>query len=342
MHVTRRLDKEAWRAFVEQHPQGNIFHTPEMYQVFADARGHAPTLWAVVDADGRPLALLTPVTITLMPGPLRWLTSRAVAYGSLLCVPGPQGQQALALLLETYRRRVGSQVLFTELRNVSDMRPWHAALSAQGFVYQPHLNFIVDLDRSTDALLQSIGRRTRKHIRRGLRRGRVQVNLVTDRAHLSSWYTVLHATYHRACVPLADRSLFEAAFDHLAPKGMARFLLATVDGQPAACSLELPYKRTIYGWYGGTDRRFSEHHPNEMLHWHIMAWGAEHGYTAYDFGGAGHPDEPYPVRDFKAKFGGQRVEFGRYTCVHAPRRLFISKWAYGAYRRLMAQRRNRK
>jgi lipid II:glycine glycyltransferase (peptidoglycan interpeptide bridge formation enzyme) len=65
--------------------------------------------------------------------------------------------------------------------------------------------------------------------------------------------------------------------------------------------------------------------------WHILKWGAENGYRHYDFGGAGRPNEQYGVRDFKAKFAGELVSYGRNVCVHAPFRLFLSKLGYGLF-----------
>ena len=38
----------------------------------------------------------------------------------------------------------------------------------------------------------------------------------------------------------------------------------------------------------------------------------------FDFMGAGVPDKPYGVRDFKMEFGGEAVEFGRYLYVRKP------------------------
>jgi lipid II:glycine glycyltransferase (peptidoglycan interpeptide bridge formation enzyme) len=336
MHLVRELDGRFWRRFVEEQPRGNVFHTPEMFQAFAHTKGYRPELWAVVDDASRPLALMIPVEITLLGGPLHWVTTRAVAHGSVLCAPGEVGQQALSLLLQAYKRGVGKNVLFTELRNLADMSDLHPLLNASGFLFEEHMDFLIDLSQTPAQVLQSIGPRTRKKIRRGLRDGIVRVSAVAERGDLGRWYEILDRTYRRAQVPLVDRSLFEAAFDHLAPKNMARFLLAEINGRPAACSLELPYKTTIYGWYGGSDRQFSKFYPNEMLNWHIMEWGIQNGYTVYDFGGAGKPDEEYGVRDFKAKFGGQLVHWGRYVCVHAPLRLKLSKLAFNLYQRLLA------
>jgi serine/alanine adding enzyme len=114
---------------------------------------------------------------------------------------------------------------------------------------------------------------------------------------------------------------------------MAKFLLVRIGETYAAASVELAYKDTLYGWYGGVDRRYSSYSPNELLTWYILQWGAENGYKVYDFGGAGKPNEPYGVRDFKAKFKGELVSYGRNIFCHAPRRLAVSKVGYELYRR---------
>lgn len=334
MQVTTELDKDLWRAFLDQHSQANIFHTPEMFRVFAQTKKHQPLLWATVNSYGEPLALFLPVEVTLFDGVARGLTTRAIAYGSVLYTPGPDGEAALRLLIEAYKKEA-SNSLFTELRNLSDFGQIQPALNDQGFVYEDHLNFLIDLTCPPEEVLMNIGRRTRKKIRKGLRDKIVQIDEVTTRAELDDWYETLLKTYSYSQVPLADRSLFDAAFEELYPTGMAKFLTAKVDEVIAACSLELLYKDLIYGWYGGTDREYSKQTPNELLIWHILEWGSNNNYRLYDFGGAGKPDEEYGVRDFKAKFGGELVNFGRNTCVHNPTLLKLSKSGYKLYRQLL-------
>jgi lipid II:glycine glycyltransferase (peptidoglycan interpeptide bridge formation enzyme) len=72
-----------------------------------------------------------------------------------------------------------------------------------------------------------------------------------------------------------------------------------------------------------------------MLAWHALAWGSEHGFRVMDFGGAGKPGEDYGVRDFKAKFKGDLVNYGRNVYVHAPAVLGLSKRLYQAARRVL-------
>jgi lipid II:glycine glycyltransferase (peptidoglycan interpeptide bridge formation enzyme) len=69
--------------------------------------------------------------------------------------------------------------------------------------------------------------------------------------------------------------------------------------------------------------------------WHILKWGAENHYCIYDFGGAGKPGEHYGVRDFKAKFGGELVCYGRNTWVSMPALLALSSLIYSHFRHII-------
>ncbi len=333
MTLVRTLPEDEWAIFVENHPEGSIFHTPEMFQVFSQTKGFRPELWAATK-EGRILALLLPVQITLMKGLLRRFTTRSVAYGSVLCVSDAEGQEALCQLLQTYKRETDGAPLFTELRNVSNLEAIQPILGEHGFVYEDHLNYLINLECSPEAVFQNFGRRTRKNIRRGLKKGDVVIEEAKAWKQVAACYSLISLTYRSAHVPLADISLFEAAFDLLYPKRMVRFTLAHVDQNPVAASVELLHKDVIYGWYGGVDRNYSSYVPSELVMWDILKWGAQNGYRVYDFGGAGSPDEEYGVRDFKAKFGGELVCFGRNICVHSPALLRLSKLGYKILRRL--------
>jgi serine/alanine adding enzyme len=330
--IVRSLPVPTWNGFVANHPEGTIFHTPEMFEVFSRTRGHRPQLRAATDGN-RVLALLLPIQIAFGGRMLQFLTTRAVSYGSALYEPTTEGIEALGLLLRNYVDEIDGRVLFTELRNLSDLTQIQPVFLDHGFWYEDHLNYLISLDQPLHELFLEIGRRTRKQIRHGIRSGDVVIEEAATREQIETCYRLLKQTYASARVPLADRSLFTAAFDVLAPIGMVKFPMAWVGEACVAASVELVYRDTIYGWYGGVDRRYVSYTPNELLMWHILKWGAESGYRTYDFGGAGKPDEEYGVRTFKAKFGGRLVCFGRNVCNHAPRRLAVSKGGYAIYQR---------
>lgn len=333
MEIVNSLPEEKWRKFVDEHPAGNIFHTPEMFNVYEKAKYHQSELWAAVK-DGKPIALLLPVTISLWGGILKYFTSRAIVFGSVLYDSGDDCTQALIQLLDAYKKEMGWKVLFTELRNLSDLIEIQPILISCNFVYEQHLNYLIDLDRDPKDIFAAIGDRTRKNIRHGLNKGQINIEEVTDRNKIGVCYNLIKQTYSNARVPLADSTLFEAAFDLLYPKGMVKFFLASVGEIPVATSVELFFKDVIYGWYSGLNREYRSYVPNELLMWHILQLGSRLGYRTYDFGGAGKPNEKYGVREFKAKFGGRLVCFGRNVWVKFPLLFELSKINYSLYRKL--------
>lgn len=333
MQVVDHLPDADWRAFVDGHQQGNIFHTPEIFEVFGAARGYRPWLWAAVEGD-RVLAMLLPVQITLMAGPMRYLTTRDVSFGGVLVEEGPAGRRGLSTLLREYDRRAPGAPLFTELRNVADQSRIQDVLEEHGYVYEGHLNYLLDLRRKKKTILQSFSKSARNRIRKGLRDDRLVVKEITDRRQLPLLYELLLKTYRTVRVPLADFSLFKAAFDVLRPRDMAYMSIAYLDGAPAAGQVSIIYKDVVYGWYNGVDRSINGS-PNELLVWDVVCWGVDHGYGVFDFGGAGKPGEDYGVRDFKAKFNGKLVNYGRNTRVRAPVRLRISRMGYETGRLLL-------
>lgn len=335
MKVVRRLDERLWQEFVDSHPSGNVFHTPEIFQAFSRTRRHHPTLWAVTGNDKRVLALLLPVQITLLNGLLRHLTSRAVVYGSVLCAPETEGQEALAMLLRTYKRERKGVSLFTELRNPYNLSNVQPILQDNGFIYEDHLNFLIDIGLPADKVWKNIQRSVRKKIRKALKKNQVKIEEAHQHSQVATCYAIFRETYANTGVPLADRSLFEAALDILYPKGMVKFLLGRIENTYVAASAALLYKDVIYGWYRGFNRAYSSYLPNDLMVWHILKWGSENGYRVFDFGGAGKPDEDYGPRKFKAKFGGDLVNYGRNVCVHSPRLLRLSRWGYQLTRRFL-------
>jgi serine/alanine adding enzyme len=333
VHIVDTLPEDRWQAFVDGHPQASIFHTPAMSSVFAGARGYRPLLRAAVDDDGRILALLVATEIRLFAGPFARLTSRVVANGSPLCVPGDEGLLALQALLRWHNKTSERRCLFTELRHRDDASALQPAMAQCGYQHEPELNYLIDLRRSPEEIRQSFSRSVRRDLQRAEESG-VTAEEVTSGEQVQELYGLLRQVYADAQVPLAHISLFQAVLEQLLPAGMARMVLARCPQGTAGARLALLYKGVIFDWYAGADRPLRDVRPNHFLVWDMLTWGADHGYHTFDFGGAGHPDVPYGVREFKSRFNGRMVNFGRDRCVHTPGLLRLSERAYGLLRRL--------
>jgi serine/alanine adding enzyme len=332
IRITRQVDEAAWRSFVEAQPGANVFHTVEMAEVFARTEGHVASMWAACDERGSVRAVLPTVEITLMGGPLRGWTSRAVAYGGAASTGDSIGTAALLAVLTRYRRHGGGRSLFTEVRHLCDPAAARVPLAAAGFVHEDHLNYLIRLDRPEADLWRALSRSARQRVRSAERKG-VVVDEV-DGPAADDAYGLLADVYGRARVPLASRSLFAAARAVLGPRGMFRIITARLGDRVIGARFLLVHNGRVLDWYAGSDREHRSYSPNELLVWHTLRWGRQHGFHLFDFGGAGRPDRPYGPREFKAKFGGELVNFGRDVLVHAPLRLRLSRVGYGVSRSL--------
>jgi serine/alanine adding enzyme len=330
LEVVRTLDATRWSAYVERHPNGGIFHTPEMFRVFAETKNHRPAVWATIDGGGRIHALMTPVTIATFGTPLRSLTTRAVAFAEPLF----DREDALHALLQAYRSGAPGVALFTEIRNLTDNGQVAGALTACGFRHEAHLNFLIDLTLAEDDLWRRVASSARRNVQKARRLG-VSIEEAEDAEGIASAYQVLREVYRRIRVPLPDRSLFDAASRILGPLGRFKVLLARFDGRTIGALTLLLYAGVVTYWYTGTLREYGTYRAGDLLVAHAIELGRSLGYRVLDFGGAGRPDEPYGVRDFKAKYGGRLVDFGRDVWTPSPLRLRVSTAGYGLLRRFL-------
>jgi len=315
-----------------------------MVAVFAGAKRHRPETWATVNSAGEVLALLLPTWISVFAAPVvSRLTRRAVVYGGALTAGGETGATALGLLLQEYDRHARWQGLFTELRPIGQVGTAvpDTVLASAGYQHEDHLNFLIDLHQGQDRLWASIDKSAQKRIKRAIRLGARVVEWpdANTPSPIPRFYALVQETYAHVGVPLADHTLFMSAFRVLHPKGMFRLFAVEVEGRVIGVRAILVYKEWIHDWYAGADRSALSYCPNDLLVWHVLQWGAEHGLHWFDFGGAGRPDVPYGVRDFKAKFGGDLVHPGRQTAIHWPAVFALAQAGYQIYRRIKATNR---
>jgi serine/alanine adding enzyme len=148
-------------------------------------------------------------------------------------------------------------------------------------------------------------------------------------------YPVLNRVYRRIAVPLPDRSLFEAAARILGPLGRFAVLLARQDGDTIGALTLLFHRDVATYWYTGTLREAWSSRPGDLLVAEAIATARARGARVFDFGGAGRPDEPYGVRDFKRKYGGHMVDFGRDVFVPSSVRLRLATAGYRLVRRFL-------
>ena len=321
----------AWDDFVDHHPNGNIYQHSSMFNVYQNTQMYRPVRVALVKKETNIIVgVMMGVIIKEMSNVLSRFSSRAIVVGGpLVSSDVPSG--GVNILITAFDNEVKQAALYTEIRNLFDTKTIMQDIIGYSFV--EHLNFHINLNRSEDEAWKSIHKDRRKNINRSEKYGLV-VDEMKDETQMDVFYSLLKSTYVNAKVPLADRTLFEAAMKTLVPEGSAKFYLAQHDGRYVGARVILIHKKTIYDWYAGASREDLSLYPNEFLVWHILKWGVENNYSVFDFGGAGDPKKPYGPREFKRRFGGDLVNFGRFIKIHNPFMLKIAQYGFGLYRKI--------
>ena len=335
IEVTNCPDTKQWSDFVHRHPYGNIFQTPEMAEVYKRTKNYEPITLAVFDGTtDEILAILLAVVIREMGGIMSSFSARSIIQGGPLFIDGEKGIKALKILMDYYNKIGPKKVLYTQIRNIWDTSQFSSTFNGLGYACEAHLNFLINLTKSKEELWKGLSKKRRNGIRRAEKSG-VTIKEIEDKSLIPVLYDLMGDTYANAKVPLADISLFLHVFNKLNQKNIAKFFLATHQDKYIGAIVVLMYNGIIYDWYAGASRNYLQLRPNDILAWHAIEWGTKNGYNAFDFGGAGNPNEEYGVREFKKQFGGEMVNFGRYTKVHSPVKMRIAEKGFKVYRRMI-------
>ena len=347
-----QIDPQQWSELIKSSPTATWFQTPEAYQFYA-ANPEEMTPFALgVEEDGHLAGVIVGYTTQEKCIFKQYFTARTIIPGGPLlanCI----SETALAELLNAVsqfkveglkfkgtensvaettaslpHRLIASsphrltKPIYVETRNFHDYSRWKEVFQKAGFAYQPHLNYHVDTT-SLDQVQARIGKHRWRYIRLSMRDGAKIVDNPTIE-QVRAFYTILQELYRtKVKTPLWSWEFFERLYhtEH------ARYILVELDGQivGGTVCVCLPGK-AVYEWYAcGLDNCRDDIRPLSVAIWGEMQYAAENGYPLFDFMGAGTPNQPYGVRDFKAEFGGELVEHGRFLCVRKPLLYWIGK-----------------
>ena len=315
--ITGKMDFEAWNRFCLEHG-GNIYQSPYFYHITRAAEGYIPhplfALW-----EGKLVATALPVEVRIMPSIFNPVSNRLIFYGGVLWEPGEIGVQATVELFKyILQSREFPPYLFGEVRNYQPVDELVEPLERLNVVFTDYRNFIVELTEP----LEVVWKRMRKERQRGIRKAEKYGFLFREAQHLAEveqFYEILRELYRRKKIPLAHISLFTGKWEEYSREGVLKIFVVEHEGQIVGGRAMLLYNGIGYEWYTAARADYAPTHVNEWMVWQTFVFLKEHGFSAYDFCGAGKPDEKYGVGEFKKRFGGTEVRYGRFVFTPRPR-----------------------
>jgi lipid II:glycine glycyltransferase (peptidoglycan interpeptide bridge formation enzyme) len=320
-----KIDQKEWKDFVLGHPNGNIFQLPEFYKCYLESSRYDPLIIVILNANRKIIGLQLSVTETIMDGFLQFLTRRSIVHWGPLIQNNDK--EILSFLLDEYNKKVKNKAIYSQYRNGWNFSELNDIFESKDFVYQKHLDLLFDLSKGETKLFNEMKRVRRKGINQALKKGVIckELDLNDDRVLRLTYHTI-HEVYQRIKLPMPEYSFFKIVQRNLGD--MLIGLGLYVGDELIGVRLALVFNNLVYDWYAGAKNDRLQYRPNDVLPWELMKWGMNNGYDNFDFGGAGKPGVPYGVRDFKMKFGGELVEFGRYEKVHKPLLMAVGKLGF--------------
>lgn len=324
------INAQQWDALAQSVRTASWFQTREAVAFYAQLPEELRAVVCAVEEDGVLLGVAV-ACVAWNGGRLgSHFTRRAVIDGGPM-LSDDISAEALEQLLLALREQLRRQAIYIEMRCFEDYSRWRSVFERCGFSYEPHFDFHVDTS-SSDAIFARMSKSRKRNIKAALDLGARVVDQPTQE-QVREFYAILHNLYRRKVrTPLWSLSFFE----RLSEQPNARFVLIEFDGHivsGTACVC-LP-GRTVYEWYVcGDDEHFGQVYPSSYATYQGILYAADNGFTRFDMMGASAPDEESGVRDFKARFGGRLVEYGRFRCVCNPIRYKLGSLGVKLLKRL--------
>ena len=314
------IDQQQWQELVDRSPYATWFQTKEAYEFYATLPEEMTPFAVGIEENGHLAGVIVGYT-TQEKNPIKQLfTARSIIIGGPLLDEHISSDAISALLVAV--KRVTKNSIYVETRNFHSYAHWQSVFETNGFTYQPHLNFHVDTS-SMELVESRLGKNRKRDIKTSIRDGATIVENPTIE-QVRVYYDLLKQLYTtKIKTPLFSWEFFKNLYSH--PNG--RFILVELNGEiiGGTVCVELP-ERCLYEWFVcGRDGEWKSIFPSSLATYAGIRYAAEHSCSRFDMMGAGKPDEAYGVRDFKARFGGEQVEQGRFLCVCKPLLYWIGK-----------------
>lgn len=316
--INDKIPRDKWQDLLKASQFSSPFQTPGFFTFFNSVIGYSADVFAI--EMNQKLTCLMVVTKQKESGIKSWFSRRGIVYGGPLV--DEINTKSLNFLnksvIDYYKRKL----IYIEIRNYFDYSYFDTTFTDLGFKFVPWLNFQVNIS-TKEQLLSSMSSSRARQIKKALKSGVVwkEAESVEE---INDFYLILQELYiTKIKKPLFSKDFFIEFFKHQTGK----YLLVLFEGKVIGgimCPI-LP-GHAIYEFYVcGLDSEYKEQHPSIIATWAAMEYAIQNDIPVFDLMGAGSPKEQYGVREFKSRFGGNQVEYGRYLKLLNPSLYRIGK-----------------
>ncbi len=336
-NITLSLQKK-WNDFLVNHPDNTIFQSPDMLEFYREVKNFEPYVFLSFDDKKQEKlnGVLLVVLIREGKGIKGYFSSRAVIYGGPIII-GEEKKKILDELLAVLVKKIKNKTVFIQFRNFFEWTPDEKSIFKQhGFVFRERLNLIVDTS-SEKSFWSGMSASRRRQIKRGLQNNEITITDPVDESEVYIFYSLLYNLYKKKVKkPLPDYSFFLSFYHFSKKKKLGIIKLVKVNGKIIGGILSpVTKEKNIYEWYiTGLNNEYKSYYPSIMATWASIEFALINNLDHFDFMGLGTPKKEYGVRDFKIRFGGKMVNYGRFARRNNKYLYSFAKFGFNFFRSL--------
>lgn len=304
----KNIPRVLWWELLKTNPYATPFQSPDWYDLVESVANMSAE--AIAISENSSLRALAVITIQKENGIKGYFSRRGIIYG------GPvfdNNNDVNELLLQNIIKKIRRNTIYIESRNLSDYNAHTGIFHKYGFSFVPWFNFQINtIDQQTVFSAMSSSRL--RQIKKALRN-----NVIWREAQniheVELFYSILADLYKtKVGKPLPQWEFFRNFYETRLGKYLLVFSGDKIIGGIMCPILD---QRTIYEFYVcGLDEEFKEQYPSVMATWSAIDYACSNNIHVFDFMGAGKPGNRYGVREFKSRFGGTLVEYGRFLRIN--------------------------
>lgn len=304
------INLQSWENLFKSSPFSTFFQSPECYRFYSELSFLSTFVYAI-EEEGELKALVCGYLIAEKGLIKSYFSRRAIIPGGVLLAKDVN-QQSLQLLLNTLKSELRQHSIYIEFRNYLDYSEYKDIFVNVGFIYQPHLNFHLKIDNH-EMLWGNLGTNRKREILKSNNAGLVCVETKNEK-DITSLYSILFELYSKKI----KRPLFPMEFFiKLSCEPFAKIFVVKNREEVIGGIVCVVDQNVVYEWFvcGPSEKH---QHPQTLATWTSIRFALENGFNKFDFMGAGSPEKKYGVRNYKSRFGGEEVEYGRFLYISKP------------------------
>jgi len=304
------IPRDQWYKLLSENSYASPFQTPDFFDLFNSVTRLSSIAIAIQDSNS--LKAMAVITMQKESGLKGFFSRRAIIYGGPLLTPGDNDSPRI--LLNAIIKFLEGKVIYVEIRNLFDYSEFNNEYKMTGWSYKPYLNFKVKC-KSEEIIWENLNRLRKRQIKKAINNN-VIIGEANNIYEVRDLYSLLsHVYITRIKKPIFGWDFFQLFYN----KNLGKVFIVKKNNKVIGGHFCPINNNVIYDWYGcGLDQEYKDFAPSTMAVFAALKYGAKNGFEYLDFMGAGSPYENYGVRDFKAQFGGNLVEYGRFVKILNP------------------------